>query len=109
MSCVCLKSAKIWGKQVIGTNSTLTTENCVMKKTLDDDDATTADHADAADGALQSAQQTAIDIRKCCTASGAALTKQTSEMRHTRLSTNQQSTSKSTGCSKQGHWQLPVT
>jgi len=80
-----------------------------MKKTFDDDDAATADHADAADGALKSAQQTAVDICKWCTASGAALTKQTGERRHTRLLTNQQSTSKSTGHSKQGHWQQLVT
>jgi len=53
------------------------------------DDAATTDHADVTDGALQSTQQTAVDIRKWCTASGAALTKQTSERRHTRLSTNQ--------------------
>jgi len=34
MSCVCLKSAEIWGKLVIGTDFTLTTANCVMKNLL---------------------------------------------------------------------------
>jgi len=58
-----------------------------MKKSFDDDDAATASHADAADSALQSVQQTAIDICKCCTASGGALAKKTSERRHLLVKT----------------------
>jgi len=80
-----------------------------VRKTFDNDDVTTANHADASNSALQSAQLKAISIYRWCTASGAAATKQTSEWRHIKLLTNQQSTSKSTSHRKQCHWQQVVT
>jgi len=83
-------------------------KNVLWEESFDNNNAATTNNADATDSALQSAQLKAIDICKWCTASGAAVAKQTSERRLIKLSTNQQSTSKSAGHIKQGYWQQLV-